>query len=258
MIEVSVVIPTFRRGKILRALVVEIRNQLFKDQKKREFEIIIVNDDSPDDTEAVIAGLAQEFLEVIGVNLVQNVGQQLATLAGLRLARGSIIVTIDDDGKNLPADIPRLIQHLSQGFDLVYGLSESSDPVGFHRRIGTALKNRFLRSFCHLPDIKTFSSFRAINRTLVDRVITDQRKNIYLSASMLQWPIRVGQIQVLIHSNVQAATGYTFRKRLALFVGLLLSYGRFSAIVNRKKPTVQYQIRSQAGVRASNREGFLI
>ena len=116
---VSIVVPVHNGSQTLRALV--DRTQAALHPHADDLEIILVNDGSTDDSWEEITRLATENPRVRGINLMRNYGQHSALLAGIREAIHPITVTIDDDLQNPPEEIPRLLDRLQEGHDVVYG-----------------------------------------------------------------------------------------------------------------------------------------
>ncbi len=247
MIDLSIVIPTYTRGAVIASHIEQIREQLLHDPQKLSFEIIAVNDCSPDDTERVLWGLCQKYPELQVLTLSENRGQQISTLAGLRASTGSIVITMDDDGKDQPGDIPRLIACLQEGYDVVYGIQNFQTPADLHRKIGTKVKNLLIQFICRLPETLELSAFRAMTRTAADRVCQDQRQSVYISAALLQTPIRVGQITVALAPTQISCTGYTLQKRVKLLLQIFLYYGPFQKLLTSSSQKDQYTIRSRFG-----------
>src|ERR1700739_1461749 len=109
---ISVVVPVYNSAAILPALVKELYAVLAGCAK--EFELVLVNDASPDTSWEAITKLAGEHTWIRGINLMRNAGQHNALLCGIRAARYEIIATIDDDLQNPPSEIPRLLAKLEE------------------------------------------------------------------------------------------------------------------------------------------------
>ena len=116
---ISVVIPAYHSEKTLPKLVPRLAHVL-KDAAA-SFEVILVDDGSWDETWNVILALAREYPFIRGFQLMRNYGQHNALLCGIRVARGDIVVTMDDDLQNPPEEVPRLLAKLAEGYDVVYG-----------------------------------------------------------------------------------------------------------------------------------------
>ncbi len=118
---VSVVVPVYNGSDTLPMLVDEVGKVL--PDVTDEFELVLVNDGSPDQSWQVISELAGSHSWVRGIDLMRNYGQHNATLCGVREALYEIIVVMDDDLQNPPREIPKLLEKLSEGYDVVYGVS---------------------------------------------------------------------------------------------------------------------------------------
>src|SRR5215218_591691 len=120
--EISIVIPVFNEEENLPVLAEEIRAAMAPvEAAGRPYEVILVDDGSTDTSPAVMAGLAREDPRVRILRQRRNSGQSAALDAGVRHARGGIVVTLDADLQNDPADIPRLLERM-EGFDVVSGV----------------------------------------------------------------------------------------------------------------------------------------
>src|SRR5262245_39757111 len=120
--EISIVVPVYKSAPCLPELAQRVRESVGRHTSS--YELILVNDGSPDDSWDVIGRLTQEHDFVVGVNLRKNVGQDGALMAGLSVAKGQVIVIMDDDLQHDPADIASLHQEIQKGFDVVYAKFE--------------------------------------------------------------------------------------------------------------------------------------
>jgi len=118
-IYLSIVIPLFNEEESVQALIESVQNTCIQFDFK--YEIILVDDGSKDDTWSLIEKAAQNCTEIIGIKLRQNCGQTPAMVAGVSFSSGEIIVTMDGDLQNDPADIPALLEKIEQGYDIVSG-----------------------------------------------------------------------------------------------------------------------------------------
>jgi dolichol-phosphate mannosyltransferase len=139
--EISLVIPVLNEEENLPILAAEIRQAL--DPLDRPYEVIFVDDGSTDASPAVLAALAREDPRVRIVRQRRNSGQSAALDAGFRFARGGVVVTLDADLQNDPADIPRLLAHLGQ-FDVVSGVRTHRQDTWVRKvssRIANGIRN---------------------------------------------------------------------------------------------------------------------
>ena len=118
----SFVIPCYKSGETIRK-VVELTAEEMELEDRKEYEVILVNDCSPDGgkTLKVLRELAAEYSYVKVIDFAKNAGQHHAILAGMKYAKGDIIIGMDDDLQTHPSQLPKLFEKFSEGYDLVYG-----------------------------------------------------------------------------------------------------------------------------------------
>lgn len=231
----SIVVPVYRGGTLVEPLVAELSKCLPSFAGK--YEILLVNDGSPDNSWVVIQRLARDHKNVKGICLMRNYGQHNATLCGVRAARYETTVTMDQDLQHRPQDIPLLLAKLEEGYDVVYG-APLKLPQGIVRNLLTAGIKRILASAMDVPSVKNISAFRAFRTNLRNAFASFQSPTLTLDV-LLSWgttrftsvPVNIAQAE---HSNysfgalVRAAllilTGYSTRPlRLASWIGFVMT-----------------------------------
>ena len=231
----SVVVPVYRGEKLVEPLVRELTKALPSFAKK--YEIILVNDGSPDNSWGVIQMLARKHKCVKGIRLMRNYGQHNATLCGIRAAQYEVTVTMDQDLQHPPEEIPLLLARLQDGYDVVYGAPKQL-PQGFIRNLLTATIKRILSIAMNVPSVKNISAFRAFQTNLRDAFSNFQSPTLTLDV-LLSWgttrfvsvPVNIDHAE---HSNysfgalVRAAllilTGYSTRPlRVASWIGFVMT-----------------------------------
>ncbi len=141
-IDISIVIPIYNEEDSLPQLVNEILDAMRNSYDK--FEIVLVNDGSTDKSADVLSKLTQEIPEVLGVILRKNYGQTAAMAAGFNLSSGDVIVSLDGDLQNDPADIPKLVNKLEEGYDLVSGWRYQRKDAELRRKLPSRVANRLI------------------------------------------------------------------------------------------------------------------
>ena len=236
--EYSVVVPVYQSEKTLRSLVRQLaRPSVFKGEAS--FEIIFVDDGSRDDSWDVLKDLQSEYQATIStIRLMRNFGQHNAIMCGFREAQGKVVITMDDDLQNPPADIAKLIDLISLGdYDLVYGVPERKQH-SLGRNIGSWVVNIFFRLVFRV-DVRV-TSFRAIRRELVDSILAYNLNFTYIDG-LLAWNTqRIGQVTVDHRPRTSGKSGYSFAKLLGLALNLFTNFS-----------LLPLQIASCAGLAAS-------
>ena len=141
-VALSIVVPIYNEEESLPFLV----NQLLEVLQPMEetFELVLVNDGSSDNSAEVIRKLSFEIPELVGVLLRKNYGQTAAMAAGFDISSGDIVVTLDGDLQNDPADIPLLVNKIRDGFDLVSGWRFRRQDATISRKLPSKIANRLI------------------------------------------------------------------------------------------------------------------
>ncbi len=180
---ISVVVPVYKGAETLETLVQRLGEALPKAAKT--YEVILVNDGSPDNSWEVISRLAKKHRWVVGVRLMRNYGQHNATLCGVRMARYEVTVTMDQDLQHPPEAISALLAKLDEGFDVVYGAPRVL-PQGWMRNLMTAAIKRLLAKVMGVPSVRNISAFRLFRTHLREAFTNFQSPSLTLDV-LLSW-----------------------------------------------------------------------
>jgi dolichol-phosphate mannosyltransferase/undecaprenyl-phosphate 4-deoxy-4-formamido-L-arabinose transferase len=216
---VSVVVPVYN-STVLEELARRI-DAVFQALPEHRYELIFVDDFSPHpEVWPTLTRLAREREAVRAVQLTRNFGQQPATLCGLGVARGDVVITLDDDLQHSPEDIPKLLALADK--DIVIGqLVESRhSPL---RRLASRVKGFFDRILIGKPGNIRLSSFRLLSRTVVDGVLKIRTPHPFLPALMFHVSQDVAGVPVEHGPRREGKSGYTLWKLLRLFSNLLIN-----------------------------------
>jgi undecaprenyl-phosphate 4-deoxy-4-formamido-L-arabinose transferase len=232
---ISVVVPVYRGAGTLEELVNRLGAVL--PSLASEYEIIFVNDGSPDHSWEVIEALSRRCPWVRGIRLMRNYGQHNATLCGIRQARYEVTVTMDQDLQHRPEDLPILLAKLNEGYDVVYGAPKKL-PQGFWRNWMTAAIKRLLASTMQIPSVRNISAFRLF-RTRLRAAFGDFQSPTLTVDVLLSWgtsrftstlvDIKPSEksnynFRALVKAALLILTGYsTAPLRLASWVGFIMT-----------------------------------
>ncbi len=222
MVDTSVVISAFNEEENLEELYAELSQVM--SGLGVTYELLFVDDGSTDGTRDLLRKFYQSDEHVRVVRFGRNYGQQAANAAGLKFARGNIIIIIDADLQTPPSEILKLRERLLEGHDIVYGVRRQV-PTSLYRRLGTIGANWLIRRVIRLDLPDGATSFLAIDRRLVDEVNQFTEKTRYLSG-YLAWLSygRYASVPVERRPRKHGKSKYTFRRLVDLAMTLVAHY----------------------------------
>ncbi len=219
--ELSLVIPVYNGGATVGPLV----EQITKVFGSTSFEVVLVNDGSEDDSEAVCARLAQVFPhKVVFVHLSRNFGEHNAVLAGFKQARGRYIAVLDDDGQNPPEEVIKMLEELKrENYDVVYGHYIEKKHSTF-RNFGSWFNDRIATIVLHKPKDLYLSSFKVMNRFVVDEITRYRGPYPYTDGLIYRVTRNIGQIPVEHRASADGSSRYTLRRLVRLWLNMFLNF----------------------------------
>ena len=221
--ELSVVIPVYGSASILPALAQRLEAALSPTLGAGNYEVVLVHDNGPDNAWDVIGSLSATRPWLRGLDLRRNAGQHNAVMAGLRVARGRYIVTMDDDLQHDPDDVPRILEALRAGADLVY----AQFPQKRHalwKRVGSRFNDRVAGWLLKKPRGLYLSPFRGFVGGLREEVLRYQGPFVYLDGLLLQSTSRIATITATHHARSDGRSGYSLRKSISLWLQMATSF----------------------------------
>ena len=221
LLKISVVVPVYNSSAILPQLVKELEVELAKCAD--EFELILVNDASPDYSWQIITDLVRKHSWVRGIDLMRNVGQHNALLCGIRAAQYGIVATIDDDLQNPPGEIARLLVKLHEGFDVVYGVPEQ-EQHGLFRDLASRMTKLVLQNAMGAEIARHTSAFRVF-RTHVRESFQHYRGPFVSIDVLLTWgTTRFGALKVRHETRRAGTSGYTLRALISHALNMMTGF----------------------------------
>ena len=187
------------------------------------FEVVLVNDGSQDESWAAICQAARKHPWVRGIDLMRNYGQHNALLAGIRAVRYAITVTMDDDLQHPPEEIPRLLETLAQGHDLVYG-SPALPQRGFWRGLSSRIAKLWLHRVLGVVIASRVSAFRAFRTALRDGFAHYEGPAVAVDA-LLEWTTtRIASVDVRHEPRRHGRSQYGWLKLVRLMIDLTTTF----------------------------------
>lgn len=219
-IQLSIVSPVYKAEQIVEELVKQLLGQLV--QITPHFEIILVNDGSPDDSWSRIIKVCREEKRVKGLNLSRNFGQHYAITAGLNYCQGEWVVVMDCDLQDRPEEIPRLFAKAMEGWDIVYARRIERQDNLFKRA-----SSKFFHSlYSYLSEVKSDSAtanFGIFNKKVITE-FTLMKETARSFPSLIQFlGFSRTSIDVIHGERLAGKSSYTFSKLLHLTLDVVLS-----------------------------------
>lgn len=219
MKKISFVIPCYRSEATVGHVLAEIDEKM-QTMQEYVYEVVLVNDCSPDDTLATLRRLCQEKAAGNGmrkgISFSRNFGQHAALMAGLRASTGDYVVCLDDDGQTPANEVDKLINKLEEGFDAVYAKYEHKHHSAF-RNMGSKVNELMTRIMLEKPKELFISSYFAVRRFVVEDMIRYENSYPYVIGLVLRSTKNITNVVVNHRDREQGSSGYTLKKLLGLW-----------------------------------------
>ena len=220
--KVSFVIPCYRSERTIEAVAAEIARTM-ETMPEHSWELILVNDCSPDNTFSVIRALAEQDGRVIAIDLAKNFGQHAALMCGMRHSTGDAVVCLDDDGQTPADEVGKLLEKIEAGYDVVYASYEEKQESGF-RRFGSEVNRRMTEIMLSKPKELELTSYFAARRYIVDEMLRYEHCYPYVMGLVLRSTKRICNVPVRHRPRESGASGYTLSKLLGLWMNGFTSF----------------------------------
>ena len=221
---ISVVIPVYDSESILPELIERLTGSLTA--LKHDFEIILVNDGSQDQSWSEIRRMASESTAIRGLELMRNYGQHNALLSGIREVRYNLTVTLDDDLQNPPEEIGKLLNKLEEGYDVVYGKPDK-EQHGLWRNMASWITKIILKEAMKAETARNTSAFRIFRTDLRRGFANFQGPHVSVDV-LLTWSTkRFAAIPVKHDPRHSGESKYTLWKLLSHALNMMTGFSTF-------------------------------
>ena len=221
MIRLSIVVPVYNSSKILEKLINEINSNLYE-TFKNDYEIILVNDFSNDNSWEKIKKISEKFNFIKGIDLRYNVGQHGAIFVGLKNSTGDRIIIMDDDLKHPPQSLISIYEQLDK-FDACYTLYVKRKHVFWKILVSTL--NNFFSSFIFDKPFKIYtSSMKGIRGDVKDRFIDHNPKIPFIDSLILKQAKTITNIKVYHQERFEGKSNYDVKKLFILWFDMIENY----------------------------------
>lgn len=220
---ISILIPAYNEEAVLDKLMVRL-GDLANSVKNYEFEFLLINDGSKDETLPIIKEYADQDNRVSYINLSRNFGKEIAMIAGLDHVRSAATVIIDADLQDPPELIPEMIKHWEAGYDDVYAKRKTRDGESWFKKFSSKMYYRTLQKVTQIPIQEDTGDFRLLDRRVVEaiRQFRDSQRN---AKAIFSW-VGFNKKQILYDRDPRAAgeTKWNYVKLINLALDGITSF----------------------------------
>lgn len=213
--KLSVVIPCYGSANTIEDVVYEVVQTIEK--RDNEYEIILVNDSSPDNVWGKIKELSVKYKNVKGICLSRNFGQHSALMAGYRKSSGDIVISMDDDGQTPADELYKLVDRLDDGYDVVYATYDNKKHSGI-RNFGSKINDFMCEKLLGKPKGLMVTSYFAMRKFVKDEMCRYHNSFTYVIGLVFRTTRNIGTVPVTHRARTQGNSGYTIKKLFGLWM----------------------------------------
>ncbi len=231
--KITVAIPCYCSAKTLPYVIPKIKETI-SNRIENEYQIILVNDNSPDNTFEVIRSLCADDTNIIGIDLSRNWGQATARMAAIPYIDGDCTVFMDDDGQHPIERLYELVDKIAEGYDLV-SADFPQKQASFLNRLTSILSAKLYVAMGKRPKGAVSSSFFAISKLCTDSLQKYQSPFPSIFGYLYQIAGRITSIKMEHKKRIAGRSGYNFKKRLKVWLNSMVNFSivplRLSSII---------------------------
>ena len=222
---ISIVIPLYNEGSHLSALLSDLKTAL--QQTGCPFELVLVDDGSPDDTWERIKDETQTFPSLRAVRLSRNFGKELALCAGLERARGDAVVVMDGDGQHPPSLLPVMVEKWrTSGADIVQAVKTKRGSESLTGKLGALLFYLILNKLSGF-ELKGASDFKLMNRKVADTWLAMRERNVFFRGMTAWMGFTTVQIPFEVVARRGGKSGWSYLRRAKLALIGITTFSSF-------------------------------
>lgn len=221
--KLSIVVPVYRSALILPQLVEQIHAEMRKEGLDGNFELLLINDDSPDNSWQVIRALAATHSFIKGISLRRNFGQHNAIMAGLNHVSGEFVVLMDDDLQHPPHAIGDMVRALSEGFDVCYTNYLNRQHAAW-KKLGSRFNDWVATHLLGKPKGLYLSSFKGLRKEIVREVIRYDGPYAYVDGLILDVTRSITAIDIEHQERHEGKGNFNLRRSISLWLKMATSF----------------------------------
>ena len=218
-IELSIVIPVFNETENIKPLIIKLNEVL--DKTGKNCEIIMIDDGSTDNSFEVMRELCESYKNLRIIRFRRNFGQTSAFSAGFDLARGGIVVTLDADLQNDPADIPKLLEELDKGYDIVSGWRKKRFDNFLTRQLPSRIANYIISKLTGVTLHDYGCSLKAYRSEVIKNIKLYGEMHRFIPAVASWMGVQVSEIEVNHAPRVSGKSSYGLMRTVRVILDLI-------------------------------------
>lgn len=231
---ISIVIPCYRSVNTLEQVINEIKKTI-SERNIDDYEIILVNDSSPDHTMELIQDLCSRDKRIKGIELSKNFGQASALMAGFSHASGEYIMTAEDDGQSSVNMLWTMYDELQKGYDIVCARNVTNPSRSFIRKIGRKLNQIMLDVFLEKPKDVSPSIFFIARKNVIQEMLRYNNPYPYIGGLILRSTSKIGNVDINRRDRISGESGYNLKKLSGLYLNGVTAFSikplRFASVI---------------------------
>lgn len=220
-IKLSIVIPVYNSEEIIFKLHERLIDTLSR--MTNDFELILVNDGSTDNSWEKLKELASSDPHVKAILFRKNYGYDNAVMAGLRLAKGNFVVVMDDDLQHEPEDMPNLLIEIKKGFDVVY-VNFKKKEYSIFKNLASWLNGKIAQLIINKPKKLYLSAFKILHKEIVSEIIKYDGPFPYIDGLIFQVTSSIHQIMGIHHERLSGKSNFSLRRSLRIVVNYCTTF----------------------------------
>ena len=219
---ISVVIPCYRSEKTIGRVVEEVKG-VFSKQEKFDYQFVLVNDCSPDNTMAEIIKLCEQDEKIVGIDLSRNYGQSSAKMASMEYIDGDIAVFMDDDGQHPAEGVITLAEKILEGYDVVYAHFIQKKHSLF-KRLTSSFQRKIALWAGNSPKGIYGSSFLAYSKFIVEQLRRYKSPFVSIGGYLMRITTKFANVDMPHRERLEGTSGYNFRKLMNLWMNTITNF----------------------------------
>ena len=224
--KLSIIIPVYKSEVMLTPLIEEIDKSLSKLKSIEQFEVIFVNDSSPDNSWKVLKEICIKYPYVKAINLMKNFGQHNAIMSGLKNSDSDIYILMDDDMQHSPIYFEKLIENINQGNDVCYAKFINNKYSNI-KKITSWLNNQTANIILDKPKNIILTPFKSFTKIIKDEIIKYEGTYIYLDGIICNITENISSVNIEHGKRLSGKSGYSFKKLFILWARHMTNFSIF-------------------------------